>query len=161
MRISTQMIEPIMAVFSCNAEESMSRGGGVLHGGALISVIDTVVGCALVRLLRPGMTAVILELKVRYLQLVPRSGMRLTSPGWVLKRGSRVAFAEGVVTNARAALLPRCRTSYKSLISRCKGLWQVVRPRCKRRGDRVNTTSTFRQETARAPMEFRRVGVIV
>ena len=85
--------------FGCVPDESAYNPIGMVHGGLVCTLLDTVIGCAVHTTLpaRTGYTSI--ELKVNYLRPV-HLGARLTARGWVVKPGRRVAFAEGEVLDA-------------------------------------------------------------
>jgi len=85
--------------FSCVPDESAYNPIGMVHGGLVCTLLDTVIGCAVHSTLpaRTGYTSI--ELKVNYLRPV-HLGAQLIARGWVVKPGRRVAFAEGEVLGA-------------------------------------------------------------
>lgn len=86
--------------FSCTPDESAYNPIGLVHGGLVCTLLDTVIGCAVHSTLpaRVGYTSI--ELKVNYLRPVHGHTGILTARGWVTKPGRRVAFAEGEVRDA-------------------------------------------------------------
>ncbi|EFV13178.1 PaaI family thioesterase [Segniliparus rugosus] len=84
--------------FRCEPDESAYNPIGVVHGGLVCTLLDSVCGCAAHTLLPAGVGYTSIELKVSYLRPV-RAGDVLTARGWVVKPGSRVTFAEGEVRN--------------------------------------------------------------
>ena len=75
-------------------DESAYNPIGVVHGGLVCTLLDTVLGCAVHTTLpaRVGYTSI--EIKVNYLRPV-HLGSELVGTRWVTKPGRRVAFAEG------------------------------------------------------------------
>ncbi len=71
---------------------------GVVHGGVLSTVLDTVAGCAVHSTLQPGWGYTSIDLNVSYLRGVTLETGLVTFTGRVIKRGRRVMFttAEGV-----------------------------------------------------------------
>jgi len=67
--------------------------GGVLHGGVLASVLDTVMGGAVVSTLSENEWTATVQLNVEYMEQVERG--RIESEGRVMRRGRRIAFVEG------------------------------------------------------------------
>lgn len=72
--------------------------GGVVHGGALFSALDSSMGSAL-RTLRPTRPSVAMEVHVRYLS--PVVSGRVRAEGRVVKRGRTVAVMESVARQGR------------------------------------------------------------
>ncbi|ADG97009.1 thioesterase superfamily protein [Segniliparus rotundus DSM 44985] len=85
-------------VFRCVPDDSAHNPIGVVHGGLVCALLDSVCGCAAHTMLPAGVGYTSIELKVSYVRPV-RSGDELTAKGWLVKPGSRVSFAEGEVRN--------------------------------------------------------------
>jgi len=86
--------------FSCTVDESAYNPIGVVHGGLVCTLLDTVAGCAVHSTLPRGVGYTSIELKVSYLRSVHVGSGPLTAIGTVVKPGRRVAFAEGEVRDA-------------------------------------------------------------
>jgi uncharacterized protein (TIGR00369 family) len=86
--------------FTCELDESVYNPIGVVHGGLVCTMLDTVAGCAVHTTLPAGVAYTSIELKVSYLRAVHASSGPLTAIGRVVKPGRRVAFAEGEVLDA-------------------------------------------------------------
>jgi len=86
--------------FSCLVDESVYNPIGVVHGGLMCTLLDTVAGCAVHTTLPQGLAYTSIELKVSYLRPVQLTSGPLTAIGTVVKPGRRVAFAEGEVRDA-------------------------------------------------------------
>lgn len=91
--------------FSCRPDASMYNPLGMVHGGAVCTLLDTVAGCALHTTLPEGVGYTSVEIKVNYLKSVTLASGELTAVGTVVKAGSRVGFTEGAVTDASGALV--------------------------------------------------------
>ena len=87
--------------FTCALDESVYNPIGVVHGGLVCTMLDTVAGCAVHTTLPAGVGYTSIELKVNYLRAVHASSGPLTAIGRVVKPGRRVAFAEGEVLDAQ------------------------------------------------------------
>jgi uncharacterized protein (TIGR00369 family) len=89
--------------FTCQPDESAYNPIGVVHGGLVCTLLDSVCGCAVHSTLPLGKGYTSIEIKVSYLKAVTaRSGL-LTATGTLVKGGSRVAFSEGVVVDESGA----------------------------------------------------------
>ncbi len=86
--------------FSCLVDESVYNPIGVVHGGLVCTLLDSVAGCAVHTTLPHGVGYTSIELKVTYLRAVTQASGPLTAIGRVVKPGRRVAFAEGEVLDA-------------------------------------------------------------
>jgi uncharacterized protein (TIGR00369 family) len=97
--------EPGRVVFTCQPDESAYNPIGAIHGGLVCALLDSVTGCAVHSTLPQGKGYTSVEIKVNYLKSVRLSSGELTATGTVVKAGSRVGFAEGVVTDATGAVV--------------------------------------------------------
>lgn len=88
------------AVFTCTPDESVYNPIGAVHGGFMCTALDSALGCAVHSTLRAGQAYTSLEIKVNYLRALNTVSGMLTVTGTVTKPGSRIAFAEGVVTDS-------------------------------------------------------------
>lgn len=88
-------------VFTCTPDESVYNPIGVVHGGLVCTLLDSVCGCAVQSLLDPGLGYTSLEIKVSYLRPVSVGSGELRAHGWVTRRGRRASFAEGDVRDAQ------------------------------------------------------------
>jgi uncharacterized protein (TIGR00369 family) len=99
MEFGLDEVEPGRVSFTCRPDESAYNPIGVVHGGLVCTLLDSVCGCAVHSTLPEGRGYTSIEIKVSYLKAVTsRSGL-LTATGTLMKGGSRVAFSEGVVTD--------------------------------------------------------------
>jgi uncharacterized protein (TIGR00369 family) len=76
------------ATFALDAREELTRMGGILHGGAVVSLMDTAAACAVHTLLEPSGRTVTVDLTVHFLN--PSSSGRVEARATVLRRGRRV-----------------------------------------------------------------------
>jgi uncharacterized protein (TIGR00369 family) len=86
--------------FTCRPNESHYNPIGAVHGGFACTVLDSAAGCAVQTTLPAGVGYTSLEIKVSYLRALSANSGELTVVGRVTKPGSRVAFAEAVITDA-------------------------------------------------------------
>lgn len=87
-------------VFTCTPDESVYNPIGVVHGGLVCTLLDSVCGCAVQSTLPEGTGYTSLEIKVSYLRPVHAHSGELSAHGWVSRRGRRASFAEGDVRTA-------------------------------------------------------------
>ena len=97
MQFDIRSLEEGRVEFGCVLDESVYNPIGVVHGGLVCTLLDTVAGCAVHTTLPRGFGYTSIELKVSYLRPVHASSSPLTAIGRVVKPGRRVAFAEGEV----------------------------------------------------------------
>ena len=91
--------------FTCEPNESHYNPIGSVHGGFVCTVLDSVAGCAVQTTLPAGVGYTSLEIKVNYLRAVSSASGVLTAVGTVTKPGSRIAFAEGVVSDSEGRIV--------------------------------------------------------
>ncbi|HEY8588715.1 MAG TPA: PaaI family thioesterase [Naasia sp.] len=100
MRFQITEVEPGTVTFTCTPGEEHYNPLGVVHGGLVCTLLDTVAGCAGHTLLPAGVGYTSLEIKVSYLRPVTADTGLLTATGTVTKPGRRVLFTDAVVRNA-------------------------------------------------------------
>jgi uncharacterized protein (TIGR00369 family) len=100
MQFDIRAVEEGRVEFGCTLDESVYNPIGVVHGGLVCTLLDSVLGCAVHTTLPAGVGYTSIELKVNYLRAVHANSGPLTAVGRVVKPGRRVAFAEGEVLDA-------------------------------------------------------------
>jgi uncharacterized protein (TIGR00369 family) len=100
MQFDIRALEEGRVEFGCTLDESVYNPIGVVHGGLVCTLLDTVAGCAVHTTLPAGVGYTSIELKVNYLRAVTATSGPLTAIGRVVKPGRRVAFAEGGILDA-------------------------------------------------------------
>jgi uncharacterized protein (TIGR00369 family) len=98
-------VQPGEVTFTCHPDESAYNPIGLVHGGLVCTLLDSVLGCAVQSTLPAGVGYTSIELKVNYLRPVHGDTGELRARGWVTKPGRRVAFAEGDVRDAAGKIL--------------------------------------------------------
>lgn len=97
-------------VFNFLPDESMINPLGIVHGGPICTLLDSVVGCAVHTTLPAGVGYTSIDINVSYLR-PPMVGVELTATGRVTKPGRRVAFAEGEVRDPEGKLIATATSS--------------------------------------------------
>jgi uncharacterized protein (TIGR00369 family) len=92
-------------VFGCQPSHAHYNPIGMVHGGLVCTLLDTVTGCAAHSTLPAGVGYTSIEIKVNYLRPVLADTGLLTGTGQVIKGGNRVIFAEGNITNSTGDLV--------------------------------------------------------
>lgn len=72
---------------------------GVVHGGVLFSIADTVMGAALYTTLAPGESCATIEIKIHFLQPVVKGAIRCSTR--LVHRGGRIAVLESHLSVGR------------------------------------------------------------
>jgi uncharacterized protein (TIGR00369 family) len=88
----------------------LERFGGIIHGGALASLVDTASAFAVLSTLAAGEQTVTVDLTLHYLK--PASGGKLSAHARVLRAGRRLATVSVEVTNESGALVVTALTTY-------------------------------------------------
>lgn len=83
---------------------------GVAHGGAVASLLDAALGAAVISAIEPQEWCGTLQISVQFND--PARHGPLTGSGRVVRRGRRVAFAEGEVADARGRVVARAHGTW-------------------------------------------------
>ena len=102
-------IEPVSAqpgkvVFAMTPGEHLYNPLGVVHGGAIASLLDTALGCAVLSILEKGRAYTTVELHVNFVAPVKIATGRVVCDAEILHAGGRVATAEAKVRDAHGRL---------------------------------------------------------
>jgi acyl-CoA thioesterase len=98
------------ATFALDAREELTRMGGILHGGAIVSLMDTAAACAVHTLLEPGGRTVTVDLTVHFLN--PAGPGHVEARATVLRRGRRVVILGVEARNGDGALIATSTMTY-------------------------------------------------
>jgi uncharacterized protein (TIGR00369 family) len=83
---------------------------GLVHGGVLATLADVAMGLAVRTAIPPGRRHVTIEMTVHFLR--PASPGAIVATGTTVRVGSRIAFAEAGLTDARDRLVARASGTY-------------------------------------------------
>lgn len=103
-------VERGAATFALEAREELTRMGGILHGGAIFSLLDSAAAFAVLTLLEPGSNTVTVDLTVHFLR--PVSTGRIEARARILRRGRRVAILSVEANDQSGALVATATTTY-------------------------------------------------
>ena len=98
-------------VFTCTPDESAYNPIGVVHGGLVCTLLDSVTACAVHSTLPVGIAYTSLDISVSYLRPVTRDSGVLTARGWVDKPGRRAAFSQGEVRTADGKVVATAKST--------------------------------------------------
>ena len=101
---------PGSATFALEVREELTRMGGIVHGGAVVSLLDTAAAFAVHTLLDPGGRTVTVELTVHFLR--PARAGRLVAHAKALRRGRRVVILTVDAEDDAGALIATATTTY-------------------------------------------------
>ena len=87
------------AAAAVDVRPELLNPNGVVHGGALFSMADTVMGAALYTTLAPGEFCATVEIKIHFLQPVTKGRIRCRTR--LVHRGGRIAVLESHLSVGR------------------------------------------------------------
>ena len=117
---------PGYVTFTWDPDESMNNPVGTIHAGVVATLLDAVLGCAVQSTLAAGYSYTSIDTHVQFLRTVYAGSGPLTAVGTVTRDGSRVAFAEGQVTDAQGAIVA---TGYGSILINAPWSTETLRPK--------------------------------
>lgn len=103
--MSVETLEPGRVAFGLRTREDFGNPLGTLHGGICSTLLDSAMSCAVHTSLPEGAGYTTLELKVNFVRPVRLDGVRLHCEGTTIHVGSRIATAEGRVTDDEGRLV--------------------------------------------------------
>lgn len=98
------------AFLSLGVRDELTRNGGLMHGGALASLIDSASAFAALTLLDPDRQTVTIDLTIHYLRPVTAGTIRAHARA--VRAGRRVIVLSVEVTNQDGALVATAVTTY-------------------------------------------------
>jgi uncharacterized protein (TIGR00369 family) len=103
--------EPGRAVFELEPGPQHYNPIGSVHGGIALTLLDSAMGCAVHTTLGPGVGYTTLEVKTNFVRPISVDTGVIRCEGVVLHAGSRIATAEGKLTDADGKLLAHGTTT--------------------------------------------------
>ncbi|MFD8491680.1 PaaI family thioesterase [Amycolatopsis sp. NPDC059657] len=103
--MTLKIIGPGDVIFAATPDESLYNPIGMVHGGVAATMLDSAIGCAVHTTLPAGVGYTSVELKVNFLRAIHGHTGEIRAHGWVVKPGSRIAFAEADLRDADGKLL--------------------------------------------------------
>jgi acyl-CoA thioesterase len=98
------------AVFAVEAREELTRMGGIMHGGAVVSLMDTAAAFAVHTLLDPSGRTVTVDLTVHFLR--PAGVGRVEARAKILRCGRRVIILSVEATDGAGELIATSTMTY-------------------------------------------------
>ena len=108
--IEIDSLEPGRAVLGVTVRKELLQLQGVMHGGAIASLIDTAVAFAIASTCRPNDRFTTVEMKVNYLSAI-RDG-RVTADARLIRDGRRIIVAECDVHDSGGRLAAKGLLTY-------------------------------------------------
>ena len=84
---------------------------GTIHGGIAATLLDSVMGCSVHTTLGAGIGYTTVEIKISYVRAMTDGTGRVRAEGKVINVGSRIATAEGRLTDGAGRLLAHGTTT--------------------------------------------------
>jgi len=106
-------MKPGEANLHLNIRDELKQNQGVVHGGAVASLIDTAAAFAVVTRLEPGERVTTTDLTIYYLR--PITSGRLTATARIVRGGRRLFVLTVQVTNDHEVLVATAVTGYIKL----------------------------------------------
>ena len=103
--------KPGVAVFEMEPGPQHYNTIGSVHGGIALTLLDSAMGCAVHTLLDPGEAYTTLEVKTNFVRPIRTETGLIRCEGSVVHRGSRIATAEGKLTDSSGKLLAHGTTT--------------------------------------------------
>ena len=98
-------VEPGRVVFEGTPDESVYNPIGVVHGGLVCTLADSVIGCAVHTTLDSGIAYTSIDIAVNYLRPVTVTSGTLVATGTVIKPGRRIATGEAQIVDGNGRLV--------------------------------------------------------
>ena len=103
--------EPGRVAFAGTPDESVYNVLGVVHGGLIAALCDTVAALAVRTTLEAGVGYTSIDLNVSYTRPVTRDSGALRAVGTVVKPGRRVAFSQAEISDAAGKVVATATSS--------------------------------------------------
>ncbi|HTG16512.1 MAG TPA: PaaI family thioesterase [Blastocatellia bacterium] len=103
-------VEPGRAVLGVEVRKELLQLQGVMHGGAIASLIDTAVAFAIAGASAPGDRFTTVEMKVNY--LLPIAEGRVTADARLIRDGRRIVVAECDLHDSKGRLAAKGLLTY-------------------------------------------------
>lgn len=102
-----------VATVGLNVRKELKQNHGVVHGGAIVSLIDTAMAFAIITLLAPGEKVTTVDLTVSYLR--PLTKGRITARARVVRSGRRLFVVSADVFDDEGILASTALSTYIKL----------------------------------------------
>jgi len=119
LRLKLDQVAPGMATMSVEICDELRQNNGVVHGGAIASLIDSTTAFAIIPLLEHSETATTVDLTITYIR--PLVNGRVTCSAKVLRAGGRVIALAAEVFDGAGNLAASALSTYLRLKSPPKG----------------------------------------
>src|ERR1041384_6172651 len=111
--IELESVEPGHAVLSMEIRDELKRNGGIAHGGAIATLIDSAMAFAIVPLLAENERTTTVDLTIHYLR--PRTGGTARARARVARPGRRVITVSAELFDSQEKLAATALSTYLRL----------------------------------------------
>ena len=108
--IEVESVEPGLAVLSMKLRDDLKRNGGIAHGGAVATLIDSAMAFAIMPLLAENEHSLTVDLTIHYLRPVSDGSARATAR--VVRAGRRVITVSAELFDAEQKLAATAISTY-------------------------------------------------
>lgn len=108
--IELEEVDAGVATLALNIREELKQNNGVVHGGAVASLIDTATAFAIISILSPNERATTVDLTISYLR--PLTTGRIRAKARVLRAGRRLIVVSAEVFDDSETLTATALSTY-------------------------------------------------
>lgn len=99
-----------VATLTFEIREDLKRNNGIVHGGAIASLIDTATAFATMTILEPGQRATTVDLSISFLR--PLSSGQASATGRIVRAGRRIVVTSAEVLADDGTLVATALSTY-------------------------------------------------
>ena len=111
--IEVESVEPGHAVLSMEIRDELKRNGGIAHGGAIATLIDSAMAFAIVPMLAENERSITVDLTIHYLRPVSEGSARASAR--VVRAGKRVITVSAELFDSQDKLAATAISTYLRL----------------------------------------------
>lgn len=111
MAFGSAVFEEGRAVFEAEPGEFLYNPIGTVHGGFAATLLDSAMGCAVHAALAPGNGYTTVEINVNFVRAITAATGTVIAEGHTISVGSRIATADGRLTDREGRLLAHGSTT--------------------------------------------------
>ena len=112
--IEVESVEPGVATLTMKMREDLKRNGGIAHGGAVATLIDSAMAFAIMPLLGENEHSMTVDLTIHYLRPVSEGAARATAR--VVRAGKRVITVSAELFDGNEKLAATAISTYLRVI---------------------------------------------
>jgi acyl-CoA thioesterase len=112
--IEVESVEPGVAVLSMKMREDLKRNGGIAHGGAVATLIDSAMAFAIMPMLAENEHSITVDLTIHYIRPVSEGSARAIAR--VVRAGKRVITVSAELFDGNEKLAATAISTYLRVI---------------------------------------------